>query len=693
MASFIHANPNMQSTEEDLSSFEEDSPTPELLRLETLLNNIAESEQSIHNRSLASALVRLWDQEYNYDLTRWTKMQLAWQFVNNLQSPYSTDSDLADLRYPEGLMLKQQVLGTIMAGLDSSDRWWEAKTTVPSKVPYIHLIRDLVNDHQGNMMEEMTTALESGVICGQCVMMVGVKVGSTLQVGQGPPASEQEPNPFQLFVKAPEGSSKPFVPNESIPRLHFKAIPADCFVLDSSREKMFQMWQAEYPVGLIFSQCERMGFDKEALLRAKGGGATYTTSEISRVGYARRGMVRGKRAGTTILLTFLEGTLYDVETGAILFENKYVVMANNREIIYGPSDTPWWDGGFSLVTAPFIPVAFDPYGRGVISENIDVLRARYTVTNLMMDYVTEALSGAFEFDEEQIKDNFLRKNFKIRPRMMIPVVESQGRPVIRRIQIASETSNSAWQALQALDQRGQATTGISDSGGSPQPRTRSTAMEKKMRAADHGNSWRLVYKGLERNFLSAVLRYSCTRLVQCYPEDLWKKYVMKKCEQILLRSPELDEQGKATWKAAYEKVANMPPEERFQELCSDIEFTARPFSASFERQDRVEKTAFLIRQVQPAGMMDYINKAELMKDMVEAMDYDSERIVVKQLIGPPSTGNGQFEDDDGIDVTGGLLQGMPGMGLPNHQNFGGVFPGGPSQQVPNLMNPPEPKEG
>lgn len=675
------------------------SPTPELMEREPA--DLDEQEQ--YKRDLVACIRRCWDHESSANFDRWDKIGKAWELVNNNYS-FPGDPDLSDMRTPETLMMVKQIAGVLFSMFElSSTDWWEPRTKVVSKQAYVNLVKDLVNDHldnpRCNWWNTVEEGLDSLIITGHVTTMVAIKYGDTLQLGQGGPKDEEVDEAelsntlFGLFQDAPEGSDKPFIPNNKLPLLHFRNLPTECVNKDTSSECMYHVWSMDLPVGLVFLNAEKMGWDKQALLRSKDKGYLANTSADSFVTSARidRPRALDKSTNKLMRLTFHEGTLVDLDTGALLYEKKYTVMANECEIVYGPSDIPWWDNEPTLVDAPFLPLAHETYGRGLISENTDTLLMSANMLNQMLDYLNEALSGAYEYDQDRMRNEGQRTDLKIYPRQCIPVESGEGNapPVVRRIPMG-EVANSAWQVAQALDQRKVSVMASTNIGGSPRPRGRMTTMERKESQTTGDSLWRQVFRSIQNRWLAPMLRLSFLRLLQSYPQPLWKSYVMGKLEQLLMNDKSLNEAGKAKWTEAYTKAANWSKEQRYKELGSTFTFVVKVFSSPIERQSQVEKGAFLIRNLAavPGLIQSVVNMREWVREMVVALGYDPEKILNKVDLNPPSAEvsnqvNPFEDDDDDVPNVAGGLGSLPSPGI-----SGGVMPGGPISDTPQAPGPP-----
>lgn len=675
------------------------SPTPEIMEP---IDVASLGEADDYKRNLVGCIRKVWDHESSANYDRWDKISRAWEQINNNWTD-AKDPDQADLRLPEGLMLDKQALGILFAMFEQSPNWWEVSTQNPKKQVFINLVKDLVNDQLNNSRcnwwDIVEEGMESMIVTGHVNTLVAVKYGNTMQLGQGAPKGEDAETAegsqklFNLFQPAPEGSDKPFVRNEMLPILHFRNIPTEYCNKDTSGENLYHVWTLDLPVGVVFMQAEKLGYDKEALKRAKAHGYSVNT-QPSMVTAARmnRPMALDGASQKLIRLTFHEGDLIDLDTGALVHSKKYTIMANDSEIIYGPTDIPWWDCEPTIVDAPFLSQAHETYGKGLISENADTLMMTHVLNNQMVDYLNEAFGAAFEYDKDKLTTEAQRTNLKIYPRALIPVENDSGQPVFRRIPLG-EVNNSAWQVAQALESRKQNVTGTSQMGGAPRGRGRITSGEYNAREAQASNLWKLVFRNIQSKWLSPLLRLGFLRILQFYPQQLWSAYVMMKADQLLSADPSMSPEQKMAWQAAYEECAGWTAEKRYAELGSDYEFKVKVFSALMERQGRVEKGAFLLRNI-PPDLYSQINMQEWLRQMVTDLGYDAEKILNKAAMPPPSaTGPGgpsspfQGEDEEEVpDVTGGLMSGLPNLS-PKPMS-GGPFPGGPSGQIPGSVSPP-----
>jgi len=72
-----------------------------------------------------------------------------------------------------------------------------------------------------------------------------------------------------------------------------------------------------------------------------------------------------------------------------------VVVANDRYVIRGPEENPFWHGSDWIVSTPMVPVPLSAYGRTYMEDWTDVADAFIEMTNLILDGTTTSALRAF----------------------------------------------------------------------------------------------------------------------------------------------------------------------------------------------------------------------------------------------------------------------------------------------------------
>jgi len=96
-------------------------------------------------------------------------------------------------------------------------------------------------------------------------------------------------------------------------------------------------------------------------------------------------------------------TLLDNE-GEVLGTNVLCVVANNRYLIRGPEENPFWHGHDWLVTAPIITVPLAPYGKTYAENFATIARTFNELTNLILDAIQTSALKAFVATPENFED-------------------------------------------------------------------------------------------------------------------------------------------------------------------------------------------------------------------------------------------------------------------------------------------------
>ncbi|TVR78982.1 MAG: hypothetical protein EA405_13610 [Rhodospirillales bacterium] len=93
-----------------------------------------------------------------------------------------------------------------------------------------------------------------------------------------------------------------------------------------------------------------------------------------------------------------------LEDGTVVGENQVVVVANDRFIIRGPEDNPWWHGQDWLVTAPMVTVPFSVYGKSYMEDWSSVAYAFTEMSNLVMDAAVVQAMKSFAVQANALSD-------------------------------------------------------------------------------------------------------------------------------------------------------------------------------------------------------------------------------------------------------------------------------------------------
>lgn len=90
--------------------------------------------------------------------------------------------------------------------------------------------------------------------------------------------------------------------------------------------------------------------------------------------------------------------------GTVAAENALVVVANERYIIRGPEENPFWHKRDWMVFTPMVTVPFSIYGRTYAEDWSDPADAFVELTNLIMDAIFTSSMNAFAAQPDMLKD-------------------------------------------------------------------------------------------------------------------------------------------------------------------------------------------------------------------------------------------------------------------------------------------------
>lgn len=91
-------------------------------------------------------------------------------------------------------------------------------------------------------------------------------------------------------------------------------------------------------------------------------------------------------------------------TGEVVHANSLVIVANDRWIIRGPEENPFWHQQDWIVHTAMIPVPFSAYGRSYMEDWADVADAFIEMTNLILDGTFTSAMKAFAALPEMLEN-------------------------------------------------------------------------------------------------------------------------------------------------------------------------------------------------------------------------------------------------------------------------------------------------
>lgn len=91
-------------------------------------------------------------------------------------------------------------------------------------------------------------------------------------------------------------------------------------------------------------------------------------------------------------------------TGDVIAKNSLVVVANDRHVIRGPEENPFWHQRDWIVFTPMVSIPFSLYGRTYAEDWADPADAFVELTNLILDGVFTSTMKAFAAQGNMLRD-------------------------------------------------------------------------------------------------------------------------------------------------------------------------------------------------------------------------------------------------------------------------------------------------
>lgn len=90
--------------------------------------------------------------------------------------------------------------------------------------------------------------------------------------------------------------------------------------------------------------------------------------------------------------------------GTVLAKDQVIVVANDKFIIRGPENNPFWHGKDWLVYAPFVTAPLSVYGRSYMEDFGTIAKTFNELTNLILDAVRTTAIPAYVMVPDMLKD-------------------------------------------------------------------------------------------------------------------------------------------------------------------------------------------------------------------------------------------------------------------------------------------------
>lgn len=678
--------------------------------------DLAEDKQSDENARIAESIKKLWDKETARCEVYLDRARDAWDMYHQTwDNSEDKDEWQCKGKFPIFLSQVERFTSLLMRMLDASPNWFEIEALIPQHQVFMDIAKNflkfLLEHDSTNFRSKLAEMFRGGLITGQIFAKVVYKKDDIEQYGQDVLLPFDQDQDILGLFQGVKGQSKPFVPNNKIPRPFIDIKNFYDVRIDSTKFGRYVMWQEAIPIGSLIDTGGERGFLLDAIARAAIKMNDMDNSKVVDQAVTQN-IQPDAQPCTELLCTFFEGTLPHWENGNLIFKDRLCVVANG-EVIYEPRETHWWDGEKALVTGPFVAVPFSAYGKSLLAESLDSFMVENEILALLIDYCQVAVYGAWEQDEERLNPEDLLFDQKMAPGAIFRTtgMNPGGQPATRRIPIQAVGADFGqfWQIFQQTVEN--ITGGSNQLGGASRARGRMTGNEFMARQADSGSLVQNWFEEIERLILSPMFRLLFLRGLQETPDDMWKAWCLSQKESIMQgMTAEKDGDVYQAWDKAITECADMNAEARYKKLGSFMRAKVKIFSSLAERQMQIEQASFLLKQVaQIPGAIQYLRLDVVLTYLVRAIGWDPEKVLNLGLIPKPNvnfpdeataTGFGEFAhssegDGDSLDLSGGvfdLLRGnpqepqpmQPQVGQPTKRNLNASpLPGGPSQPSPN----------
>lgn len=665
--------------------------------------------QSKENAAISQAIRRVWEMEDAKYSIYGNRSIETWDLYHSTWATADKDAWQSDVRYPLFMMSVERLTSVIMQLLDMTPNWFECESLIPQHQVMINVgarfAKFLLEHDSTNFRSKLAESIRAGLITGQLDMQVLFeKNGIPLYSDPGESISTEDilgsfrvdPNP---------DSKKPFIPNPDLPRMRLDNMPAREIRHDSTGLGRYDVWQKRVPIGFLFDEALRMGFDQDACARALRKVGKTNMGKGTALEYMEKNL--GPSAfpqDKTVLLTFFEGNLPHPNTGEIIFRDKLAIIVED-ELAYGPVETPWWDGERAVVHAPFIPVPHSVYGKSPLGENLDAFHTQLNIINLMIDYCSQVVYGMWEMDKDKLEEEQQRFDTKMYPGVVFRTENNVGgTPCIRRIP-PPEPQAGFFNFFEIFRQTLDQTTGMSNIGGAPRARGRMTGMEAQSKSAEAGSLFKTIFEEIERTFISKVVRLAYLRGLQFCSDTMWAAWVKVEAQSILPPQKSADPELYNEWKSLLDEMATWDAQTRFKKMGSFFRFKVKIFSTVADRQIEVEKAGFLLQQVgRMPDALKYLRMDVVLRHLVRALGWDPEKVLNLEVLPTPNIGadtdSGGFNEfqqvgggeDTSIDLTQGvydLFNTQEGPQPTQAQLNMAPTPNSPRQAVPSQVNLPQ----
>jgi hypothetical protein len=254
-------------------------------------------------------------------------------------------------------------------------------------------------------------------------------------------------------------------------------------------------------------------YDHAAIDRLVGGIGADAEETLEKERAAGHGKETGGRRRPVRLIEFL-GTIL-ARDGSILAENQLVVLANETEVIRGPSRNPFWHGMDWIVSSPLIDVPFSVEGRTYVESFAQLTDLYIEFTNLLLDGIRLEVIPAYQLWPEAL-DQPQALADGITPGKLLQASEdwSPDQDFVKKIDMGAlpPQAFTVWEAISQLVREASAQNELRL--GRLADKSNITATEIETASAGGNVLVKHIAEGIEQNLLSPIVELAWYTILQ-----------------------------------------------------------------------------------------------------------------------------------------------------------------------------------
>jgi hypothetical protein len=304
-----------------------------------------------------------------------------------------------------------------------------------------------------------------------------------------------------------------------------------------------------------------------------------------------------------ILIREFWGTIVDVQSGEVLFENVVWTIANKRHLIQAPTANPFWHGKSPFITSPILRVPKSRWHKALMDAPTKHNIALNEIYNLILDSGMMAAYGLKQYRPDFMEDeSSAAEGFAPGQSIAVTADTPIGAKVIERVDSGSMSQESLG-VYQLTQQEFNASALTSDLRQGNLP----NRMVKATEITEASNSINNIFTGLA-NVIEVTF-------VQRILEQLWMNALQNAND---LDAPEM---CAILGKDRALAIGALSPEERFAKCVDAVAFTVYGVSKTVAKTTDFKKYAALLQTISasPVLMQEFMQQYSMPKLLGQIM--------------------------------------------------------------------------